>query len=135
MSAWGALPWENDDAADWFAQFMTTTNIRAVVMQTVQEESAADSLESLNRIRAAISVFILLGRNYIWPIDTYDDDLESIYAKAIELQERSQNIQWDALSEQLDREITELNARRSKPINKAKDEDTNSDISYWLKHL
>lgn len=116
MGSWGALPWENDDAADWFSDFMKETNIRPHVMRTVHEEIDETTIDAINRIRAAISIFIMLGRNYVWPIDNYDNDLEVIYYKALELRDKSKQFQWKALGEQIDREIAELETRFSKNI-------------------
>jgi len=63
MGAWGKLPWENDGAADWFDDLFDKTKLAKRVEDTLKLD-AADSHEE---IRAAASVLLFLGRDYIWP--------------------------------------------------------------------
>lgn len=63
MGAWGKLPWENDGAADWFGDLFKKTRLAMHVEDTLKLEVE----NSHEEIRAAASVLLLLGRDYVWP--------------------------------------------------------------------
>jgi hypothetical protein len=135
MGAWGESPWDNDDASDWFHHFMAQTNIRSVLMQTIQQKfegepygdfEAGGTYDQLDIIRAAISVFIMLGRVYIWPIEPEDDengvnsyekDLRIVLDRAREITAISK--QEDRAFPVMDREITILERRLERLVNRA----------------
>jgi hypothetical protein len=71
MGMWGIEPWDNDGAADWFGDFMDATKIREHWIKTI----TLDDEDSFEEIRAAIWIFIQLGRVYVWPIDELESDL------------------------------------------------------------
>ena len=67
----GKLPWDNDGAADWFAVLFEKTKLARQVEGTLRLP-VEDSHEE---IRAAASVLLFLGRNYIWPVNDLDRHL------------------------------------------------------------
>jgi hypothetical protein len=70
-------PWNNDSAADWYADLFDETAVAA----KVEEALNADPEEHANEIRAASAVLIMLGRTFIWPIDDIDRHLTLAIAK------------------------------------------------------
>jgi len=72
MGMWGIEPWDNDGAADWFGDFMDATNIREQWLAAI----TLDDEDEFEEIRAAVWIFLQLGRTYVWPIDKLDNDLE-----------------------------------------------------------
>jgi len=71
MGAWGKLPWDNDGAADWFGDLFDKTKLAKQVEDTLKLE-VEDSHEE---IRAAASVLLFLGRDYVWPVHDLDRHL------------------------------------------------------------
>jgi hypothetical protein len=71
MGTWGPAAWDNDSAADWFADTFEKTKLREYVEETLNQ----DAEESPEEIRAAAYILVALGRNYIWPIDSLDKHL------------------------------------------------------------
>ena len=61
MGAWGHQPWDNDDAADWFAGFFQSGEYDARMREAFEEEDEPDF------IRAACYILQTLGRVYVWP--------------------------------------------------------------------
>lgn len=76
MGTWGPAAWDNDSAADWFAEMFEKTKLSEYVEEALNQEPG----ESPEEIRAAAYVLVALGRNYIWPVD----DLDKHLALAIE---------------------------------------------------
>lgn len=72
MGMWGYEAWDNDGAADWFCNLMDNTDFRKHWLPAISHTDE----DAFEEIRAAIWVFVQLGRTYIWPIDHIDDDLE-----------------------------------------------------------
>ena len=68
MGTWGPAAWDNDSAADWFADMFETTKLAT----HVEESLSLDPQESPDEIRAAAYVLVALGRTYVWPIDDLD---------------------------------------------------------------
>ena len=71
MGAWDKFPWDNDRAADWFADLFEKTKLAKQVEDTLKLQ-VEDFHEE---IRAAASVVLFLGRNYIWPVHDLDRHL------------------------------------------------------------
>ena len=108
MGAWGIAPWDNDTGADWFGDMFDDTKLAEHVRKTLRDRSVEDDFDE---IRAAASVMLMLGRTYVWPIETIDQDLTLAASKleallgVPELQENEEII--DATKE----EIQELCSR------------------------
>ena len=111
MGMWDEEAWDNDSAADWFADLMDETKLRESWLKAI-EDDAEDEYE---KIRAAVWLFVQLGRVYIWPIDDYDKDLELAISKGESV------VAMEGLAEEvpdyvskLKAEIEELKGRREK---------------------
>ena len=104
---WAYAPWDNDQAADWFGDFMDATQIRREWLKGIK----ADPVESPEVVRAAAAIFIMLGRIYVWPIKTFDEDLERAIASwsKVAAEECAESPELVAAIEQ---EVAELQSRR-----------------------
>lgn len=71
MGTWGEKPWDNDAAADYYGELFEDTGLAERVARTLNSEDV-----SPDEWRAAASVVVLLGRVYVWPIDSYEEHLE-----------------------------------------------------------
>jgi hypothetical protein len=71
MGTWDKLPWDNDAAADWFAQLFEKTKLAKYVEDTLKLEVE----KAHDEIRAAASVLLFLGRDYVWPVHDLDRHL------------------------------------------------------------
>ncbi len=80
MGAWNTKPWDNDTAADWFGDLFEALPIAARVEQALNQE-VEDAHE---QVRAAASLWVLLGRVYVWPVDELDRHL-TLAADKLEL--------------------------------------------------
>lgn len=107
---WDIKPWDNDGAADWFGDLMDETDIRKAWLNGINE----DPEENPDIVRAAASLFIFLGRQYIWPIDHYDADLERAIAQLSRVKSNEMYQEVEGLQELIAREIQELESRRGK---------------------
>ncbi|HAA2288004.1 TPA_asm: hypothetical protein GEG06_00255 [Listeria monocytogenes] len=81
MGAWGFDPWDSDEAADWFGEFMKHVDIDFIT-QTVEE--VENNEYDYERIRAVSYIVEMLGKSYIWPVDYYED-LDKMVEKLINL--------------------------------------------------
>lgn len=82
MGYWGEAPWDNDQAADYFAEVFEKSKIHEVIAATLNEPV---TYENCDQIRGAIMLFIQLGHNYIYDCDSYEDHLELCLKKNEEL--------------------------------------------------
>lgn len=74
---WGYQAWENDAAADLFAQFVSDTGFVSQVRKTLKSLDASDCLDDeLYLARVCAFCLIKFGRVYIWPISELDSDLK-----------------------------------------------------------
>ena len=80
MGIWGAEPWENDVAADWFAHLFEDTGLAARVEETLRRD-----IWEWQEIRAAAYVLVQLGRTYIWPVDELHDHLKLAISRLEEI--------------------------------------------------
>ncbi len=78
MGGWDSAPWDNDSGADWFGDMFDETKLADYVRDTLQNR---DVEEDYDEIRAAAAVVLMLGRTYVWPIDTIDEDLTLAVSK------------------------------------------------------
>lgn len=115
MGMWDFEPWDNDCAADWFGGFMDSTNIRKHWLEGINQ----DPLEDPDTVRAAASVFVMLGRVYVWPIYHLDEDLELAISQLKKTLECEENKEVPELLEKIQAEIDELESRvKDAPPNK-----------------
>ncbi len=63
MGAWGTAAWDNDTAADWFADFFGDLDLNGKIKKTF------DSEDGHGEIRAACFILGSLGRVYVWKGD------------------------------------------------------------------
>ena len=71
MGVWGAEPWENDGAADWFGDVMDASDLPS----RVETALGLDLEDAHEEVRAAAHILVALGRIYIWPVDHLDRHL------------------------------------------------------------
>jgi len=71
MGAWGDEPWDNDDAADWFAELISPKFVKQI--DVALRKDPEDDYET---VRAACYVLNVLGHNYIWPVDKLQPQLK-----------------------------------------------------------
>lgn len=105
---WGTAAWDNDDAADWFADLFAATKLAQRVEKTLKKKNLD---EYAGQIRAAAYLLLALGRVYIWP----QEDLERHLRLAIEKLEAARELEEykeeTDLIKCIDREIAELGSR------------------------
>lgn len=111
MGTWNHLPWDSDDAADWFAGLMDKTNFAKAVERGLK----LDPEEHPNEVRAAASMLIALGRVYVWPIDRLDSDLKSAIAALKKVRKSWACEENKELGRMLDIEIEILRGRLKRP--------------------
>jgi hypothetical protein len=75
MGTWASAAWDNDSAADWYADMFHATGLATYVAEALDR----DIEEHRDEIRAAAYLLVALGRVYVWPIE----DLEKHLALAI----------------------------------------------------
>lgn len=108
MGMWAFAPWDNDDAADWFGDFMDKTRLRAAWLEGIN----SDVSESPGIVRAAAALFLMLGRVYVWPISTFDEDLEKTISALSAVAECDEYQELPELITLINEEIAELKSRR-----------------------
>jgi len=107
MGAWGKLPWDNDRAADWFGDLFDKTKLAKQVEDTLKLEAEDSHAE----IRAAASVLLFLGRDYVWPVHDLDRHL-TLAADRLEVVSRLDVIgESPELVDEIRAEIQELRSR------------------------
>lgn len=108
MGTWNFAPWDNDEAADWYGSFMDRTKLRDAWLDGIGKDPA----ESPAVVRAAGALFVMLGRVYIWPIETFDEDLEKAIAGLVSVTENDEYLEEPEFIVQINQEIDELKSRR-----------------------
>jgi hypothetical protein len=104
MGAWGSAAWDNDLAADWFANLFEKTELARHVEKPL---SYCDPEEYAAEIRAAAWVLAALGRVYVWPVPDLERHLKLAVAKMEAIRELPD---YEDLPE-IDEEITVLRSR------------------------
>lgn len=127
MGAWDTSPWDNDTAADWFADLFDATRLREGVRATL--ESNTD--ENHEEIRAAVWILIELGRTYIWPVDHIDEDIELGIKKMEEIVQLGIYADTPDFVKEIEFEIAVLRARRDN----LKTIDSPELKEWWQNHL
>lgn len=75
MGAWGLDPWDNDTAADWFADLWRDSPVVDRVLEALRQDGDESTV-------AALWLCSELCRVYIWPIDRLDETVEAAIAAA-----------------------------------------------------
>ena len=111
MGAWGEAAWENDGAADWYADMFEATGLARRVEETLN----GDPDDEHEEIRAAAYLLVSLGRNFIWPVDDLDRHLALAISKLEYI--RAMDIYQEApgFAEAIDSEIGALRSRLGPP--------------------
>ncbi|HEY4696789.1 MAG TPA: hypothetical protein VIH29_02105 [Gallionella sp.] len=87
---------------------MDRTKLRDAWLDGIEE----DPTESPGVVRAAGALFVMLGRVYIWPIKTFDEDLEKTIAALARVAESGEYQESPELVVLINQEIDELKSRR-----------------------
>lgn len=109
MGTWDNKPYDNDGAADWFASLMDKSQLREHWLRSLETCNLDDRPEIA---RAAVWLFIQLGRIYVWPIENYQADLQLAITTAEKLKECDQLLEMSGMEEILEQELQELLARK-----------------------
>jgi hypothetical protein len=107
MGAWDKFPWDNDGAADWFSKLFEKTKLAKHVEDTLNLQ-VEDSHEE---IRAAASVVLFLGRDYIWPVHDLDRHLTLAADRLEALSQLDAIKESPELVEEIRVEVQELRSR------------------------
>lgn len=67
MGAWNVEPWDNDEAADWFAKFFKGCDL-TLIRNEINNFSELDEIK-YDQIRAVCFLLQNLARPYVWPIE------------------------------------------------------------------
>jgi hypothetical protein len=111
MGAWGKLPWDNDGAVDWFDGLFQKTKLA----EHVENALNLDVEDSHEEIRAAASVLVLLGRNYVWPVHDLDRHLALAADRLEQISHLDVIAEAPELVEEIQSEIQELRSRIKAP--------------------
>ena len=126
MGMWAFAPWDNDEAADWYGDLMDRTKLRGAWLDGINREPT----DSPGVVRAAGALFVMLGRVYIWPIKTFDEDLERTIAALSRVVESDEYQEAPELIALIDQEIEELKSRR-KPSDKTTSASQRDEKPWW----
>ena len=107
MGMWAFKPWDNDLAADWYDEFMDETKLRTVWLKGIKK----DPIEEFEEVRAAVSIYLMLGRVYVWPIDHLDSDLALCIEQTEKMLSEPEHLEAEELIAQISEELTELKSR------------------------
>jgi hypothetical protein len=107
MGTWDRLPWDNDAAADWFAELFEKTKLAKHVEDTLKLEVE----NSHDEIRAAASVLLFLGRNYVWPVHDLDRHLALAADRLEQVSRVAEIAESPELVEEIPAEVQELRSR------------------------
>jgi hypothetical protein len=104
VGTWGASPWENDAAADWFDELFDKTGLASRVEETL----TGDTEDQAPEIRAAAYVLVALGHHFIWPSDHLERHLKLAISR---LEEIRQLEELKDATDDIEEEITLLKSR------------------------
>ena len=112
MGAWDFQPWDNDSAADWYGDLFDRTKLAQHVEATLQLDPETNG----EKVRAAASLVLMLGRTYIWPIHDLDRHLTLAADQLERLAQASEEAEDPPeLIAQIRAEIAELRSRIRPP--------------------
>ena len=116
MGGWGTKPWDNDIAADWFGNMMDATGLAQYVEKTLSQELGDDDPGAIAlKIRAAVSVLVLLGHIYVWPGENLENHLKLAISRLEEILPMEYS---GGVEEQIRAEIAVLKARLERKADK-----------------
>lgn len=124
---WAFNPWDNDSAADWYDEFMDDTKLRSAWLKGINK----DATEEFEEVRAAISIYLMLGRVYVWPIDHLDDDLALCIAQSEKILNLPQVQESGELVEQIRAELKALESRKKPNVECELDQQHEIDNKPW----
>ena len=111
MGAWGTAAWDNDKAADWYAEVFGVTGLA----ERVEAALARDPARYPEVVRAAAHVLIQLGRGYVWPVRDLQPHL-ALAVKQLEVVRGLKEYQQAAgFVEAIDAQLAELRSRIRPP--------------------
>ncbi len=108
MGTWGSSAWDNDSAADWYADLFEKTKLAQYVAETLGK----DPEEEPEEVRAAAYFLVVLGKTYVWPIEFLDDHLALAIKKLEVIAQLYEEENPDAIAE-ITAEIEALKAALS----------------------
>jgi len=108
MGTWGTAAWENDGAADWFAELFEKSKLAARVERMLRKKDVEEYHEE---IRAAAHVVVALGRNFVWPIEVLDDHLQLAIDQLEAIKAMEEYADEGPMTSAIDADIAELRAR------------------------
>ncbi len=109
MGAWGFGALDNDSAADWFGGLFGETKFRDRVVAGLDSDSP-------EQVRAAAWVIARLGRVYVWPIESLDQDRIQAAAGLLRLQHDEDWLEmWDGAEQAVGELTVEINALELSP--------------------
>jgi hypothetical protein len=111
---WGGQPWDNDTAADWFANLMDTTQLPDKVRATLRLAEHEDAAygEYTAELRAAVYCVLHFCRVYVWPIDHLDADLDLAIAATRTILADEEYCDSEEITAQVQADLDELVRRR-----------------------
>lgn len=112
MGTWNTEAYDNDAAADWFGDTMKATKLRDHWLECIQNDFNTE----FNTSRAAVWLFIQLGRVYVWPIDTYKVDLDLAIKVAGDLRNHPELSKVNGMAIKLEAEYQILIGRQANLI-------------------
>ena len=84
MGTWDLKPWGNDSAADYFGVFFERSGFRERAVEQLEMQLTEENHE---KVRAAASIILFLGRVYVWPVEFLDNDLKLAIERLTEMLE------------------------------------------------
>ena len=106
MGMWGREPWEDDLAADWFAELFQKTRLAERVEKTLQRKNLEDHWPE---IRAAAYLISALGNVWPWDVRTAHHELAMQKLEAIKQVEDLRDDSY--MASELDAQIAALRER------------------------
>lgn len=79
MGDWGAEPWNNDEAADWFHRFWKDCGISQLITEIKNFDETQENYDSF---RAACYVLQTFGNPYMWPM-AFRSDLKELIDRGL----------------------------------------------------
>jgi hypothetical protein len=111
MGAWGAAAWENDKAADWYADTFKTTGLA----KQVEAALSRDPARYPDVIRAAAHILVQLGRGYVWPVRDLQPHLALAVRQLEVVRELKEYQDAPGFVEAIDAQLADLRSRLRPP--------------------
>lgn len=83
MSAWGFEPWDNDEAASWFANFAKNCNL-SIIKNGFDNFKESDETQ-YEQVRAACYILQFLARPYIWGQEEKNGNARDLLLRGIKI--------------------------------------------------